>query len=156
MITPNDGECHLDGEFYTHSSILDYPSISQVNYKVKENAINVIFAVTHQQHEVYKKLSEHIEGSSSAILQEDSSNVVDLVKDEYSKISSTVEMKDNANSAIKITYYSKCKGDSRIETNKCDGLKVGDIVSFDAEIKVTSCPTNPRDWNQVFQVHISF
>ena len=152
MITPNDGECHLDGEIYTHSSILDYPSISQVNYKVKENAINVIFAVTSQQHEVYKKLSEHIEGSSSAILQEDSANVVELVKDEYSKISSSVEMKDNANSAIKVKYFSKCKGGNRVETSKCDGLKVHDIVSFDVEIMVTSCPTNPAEWKQVFQV----
>lgn len=69
---------------YTHSTVQDYPSISQINLKVKQNAINVIFAVTHQQHDVYAKLSEHVEGSSSAVLDEDSSNVVELVKDEYS------------------------------------------------------------------------
>lgn len=69
---------------YTHSTIQDYPSISQVNLKVKQNAINVIFAVTHQLHGVYEKLSNHVEGSYSAILSEDSSNVVDLVKEQYS------------------------------------------------------------------------
>lgn len=69
---------------YTHSSILDYPSISQINLKVKENAINVIFAVTAQQNGVYEKLSKHIEGSTSATLSEDSSNVVELVKEQYS------------------------------------------------------------------------
>lgn len=69
---------------YTHSTVLDYPSISQINLKVKQNAINVIFAVTNQQHDVYAKLSKHVEGSSSAVLDEDSSNVVELVKDEYS------------------------------------------------------------------------
>jgi integrin beta 1 len=69
---------------YTHSTIQDYPSISQVNLKVKQNAINVIFAVTHQLYGVYEKLSNHVEGSYSAILSEDSSNVVDLVKEQYS------------------------------------------------------------------------
>lgn len=83
VITPNDGECHMANNMYTHSTILDYPSISQINLKVKENAINIIFAVTQSQHEVYKKLSDHIEGSSSAVLSDDSSNVVELVRDEY-------------------------------------------------------------------------
>lgn len=85
VITPNDGQCHLNtGGEYTHSTILDYPSISQVNLKVKQNAINVIFAVTSQQIGVYEKLANHVEGSTSAILSEDSSNVVELVKEQYS------------------------------------------------------------------------
>lgn len=84
VIKPNDGACHMRDNLYTHSSVQDYPSISQINLKVKENAINIIFAVTSSQHEVYKKLSQHIEGSSSAVLSDDSSNVVDLVRDEYS------------------------------------------------------------------------
>lgn len=85
VVTPNDGECHLDNRgLYTHSSLQDYPSISQVNLKVKKNSINVIFAVTSSQSKVYDKLSSHVEGSSSAVLSEDSSNVVELVRDEYS------------------------------------------------------------------------
>lgn len=84
VITPNDGECHLNAQgMYTHSIIQDYPSISQINQKVKQNAINIIFAVTQNQYAVYQKLSAHIEGSSSAILSNDSSNVVDLVREEY-------------------------------------------------------------------------
>lgn len=63
---------------------MDYPSISQINLKVKENAINVIFAVTAQQIGVYQKLANHVEGSTSATLSDDSSNVVELVKEEYS------------------------------------------------------------------------
>lgn len=83
VITPNDGLCHMSQNMYTHSTIQDYPSISQINLKVKEHSINIIFAVTAQQHEVYQKLSEHIEGSSSDILSDDSSNIVDLVRNEY-------------------------------------------------------------------------
>lgn len=83
VITPNDGQCHMDNGQYTHSTIQDYPSISQINLKVKENSINIIFAVTKSQIDVYKRLSKHIEGSSAAELSEDSSNIVGLVRDEY-------------------------------------------------------------------------
>ena len=83
VITPNDGQCHMENHQYTHSKIQDYPSISQINLKVKENSVNIIFAVTASQYEVYKKLSKHVEGSSSAELKEDSSNVVELIRDEY-------------------------------------------------------------------------
>lgn len=85
IIKPNDGYCHLDSYtgLYTYSSVQDYPSISQINLKVKENAINVIFAVTEEQIDVYKQLQGHIEGSSSGKLSADSANVVDLVKEQY-------------------------------------------------------------------------
>lgn len=59
-------------------------------------------------------------------------------------------MKDNATGDVKITYYSSClsKG-QQTKTNKCSGLKVGDKVTFTANITVTKCPANPRDWKQV-------
>lgn len=63
-------------------------------------------------------------------------------------------MRDNATNAIKITYYSACKGNgAAVATSKCEGLKVGDIVSFTAEIVVTSCPQNPKDWFQTFKIY---
>lgn len=55
----------------------------QINLKVKKNAINMIFAVTNEQSKVYEQLSKHIEGSTSGILSEDSSNVVELVQEQY-------------------------------------------------------------------------
>jgi len=83
-VKPNDGECHLDDAgMYTHSTLQDYPSISQVNLKVKQNAINVIFAVTANQINIYDKLKDNVEGASSGTLSEDSSNVVDLVREQY-------------------------------------------------------------------------
>lgn len=92
IITPNDGKCHLNGNMYTHSTFQDYPSITQINRKVKENAINIIFAVTSDVRRLYKEISKLVEGSSSAVLSGDSSNVVELVRDEYnvSKFSSYI------------------------------------------------------------------
>lgn len=70
------------------------------------------------------------------------------------KISSSVEMKDNATNYVKISYYSKCKdGTVLSQTNKCDDLRVGDLIEFQAEIVVTKCPENPEEWNQVIQVN---
>lgn len=86
IIKPNDGMCHLENGLYTHSSLQDYPSISQINLKVKQNAINVIFAVTEEQISVYKQLQANIEGASSGILSNDSSNVVDFIKEQYEVI----------------------------------------------------------------------
>ncbi|KAK6631132.1 hypothetical protein RUM43_014228 [Polyplax serrata] len=155
IVKPNDGECHLDSRgMYTHSKLQDYPSISQVNLKVKENSINVIFAVTADQFGVYEQLGENIEGASSGTLSSDSSNVVDLVKEQYDKISSSVEMKDTASSAVKVTYYSSCLGGGPPkQTNKCDGLKVGTVVNFSAEIEVASCPADKREWKQTFKIY---
>lgn len=155
IVKPNDGECHMDSRgMYTHSTIQDYPSISQVNLKVKQNAINVIFAVTAGQLNIYDKLKDNVEGASAGQLSEDSSNVVTLVRDEYNKISSSVEMKDNATSAVKVTYYSSCLTPGPLkQTNKCDGLKVGTKVQFTAEIEVASCPKNRKDWLQIFQIY---
>jgi integrin beta 1 len=82
-LKPNDGQCHMSGNQYTNSAIQDYPTISQINQKVNENAINIVFAVTPQQYSVYRNLSEQIDGSSAAILAEDSSNVIELIREEY-------------------------------------------------------------------------
>lgn len=83
VMKPNDGLCHMTDNMYTHSNILDYPSIPHLNVKIKESAINVIFAVTVNQFENYKQLSKAINGSTCGALTKDSSNVVELVRDEY-------------------------------------------------------------------------
>lgn len=84
VIKPNDGMCHLNQNgIYTESSYQDYPSISQINMLAKQHSVNIIFAVTESQQTVYQQLTQHIEGSSCAKLSEDSSNVVELVREEY-------------------------------------------------------------------------
>jgi protocadherin alpha len=53
---------------------------------VKENSVNLIFAVTEEQFSVYNLLKENIEGSSAGTLTNDSSNIVQLVKEQYQVI----------------------------------------------------------------------
>ncbi|XP_058794533.1 integrin beta-PS [Phymastichus coffea] len=154
IVKPNDGCCHLDKNgLYTHSTLQDYPSISQINLKVKDNAINIIWAVTEEQIKIYRNLTKVIEGSYAAKLSDDSSNIVDLVRDQYNTISSSIQMKDNASNYVDLTYYSSCLGDGPlVKTDKCDGLKVGNKVEFTVEVRVPACPEKKEDWNQTFVI----
>lgn len=154
IVKPNDGECHLDERgLYTESIYQDYPSISQVNQKVQDNHVNIIFAVTAGFYDIYKQLEPLVEGSSTGMLMNDSSNVVELIKGEYAKITSSVELKDNATSNIRVSYYSTCMGVKREETSICKGLKVGSTVNYDVILEVTSCPRKPSDYNQTIQIY---
>lgn len=69
------------------------------------------------------------------------------------KISSSIEMKDNATAGIKITYHSACLDGQLRQTNKCDKLRVGDKVTFGVEITVTACPAKREDWKQRIQIY---
>ena len=121
---------------YTHSNEQDYPSVSQINHKVKENSVNIIFAVTEEQFGVYDLLQQNVEGSSVGTLSNDSSNIVELVKAQYQAITSSIEMKDNSTQYVKVTYYSNCVGDGPMrQTNKCSGLRVGSRVQFTGKRK---------------------
>ena len=48
--------------------------------------MNLIFAVTEEQFSVYNLLKANIEGSSAGTLTNDSSNIVQLVKEQYQVI----------------------------------------------------------------------
>ena len=154
IIKPNDGECHLVNGIYTESTKQDYPSISQIAAKIEEKNVNLIFAVTEKQVRVYSQLKNFIPGSETGRLADDSSNIVDLVRDNYRKITSKVEMSSVGAEDVIIRYFSKCKDKTGelIETNVCEGLKVGDSVSFDVEIEVKECPVDSTGFSRKFDI----
>ena len=47
------------------------------------------------------------------------------------KITSKVELKDNATAPVHIRYFSSCKGGPEVETSVCDNLHVGDQVRIE-------------------------
>ncbi|XP_014209890.1 integrin beta-PS-like [Copidosoma floridanum] len=158
IVEPNDGKCHMKNNMYTHSTILDYPSISHINVKAKEKAINIIWAVTADYISIYEKLAENVQSSHASVLKADSSNIVDLVRDQYNKIRSSVEMRHNLPSTsdhITVNFLSKClNGDgAKANTNKCSNLKTGDAVEFEVEITVTKCPESRSEWNKTFLIN---
>ena len=127
---------------YTHSTLQDYPPVSQINFKVKENSVNLIYAVTEEQLNIYNLLAQAVEDSSAGRLSNNSSNIniVELVHAQYEAITSTIKMKDNATGNVHVSYFSSCMSDSPPrQTNKCSGLKVGIKFTFTAKIKVIKC-----------------
>lgn len=172
VLPTNDGECHSDSQ----STGQDDPSISQLDSKILQNRVNVILAVTSSQQKPYWNLSYQLTGASSGILSDDSSNVAELVRENYNvrikqnllkfffkltkalvyqKISSSVEMTDDAKIPVKVSYSSSCLRNwmSPSQTNACDGLRIGDVVSFNVNIVVRTCPKNKSEWKQTLHIH---
>ena len=81
---PNDESCHLNSEdIYDFDRRQDYPTISQINRKITENSVNVIFAVSAAVNETYNVLKQRLQGAAVGVLKDDSSNIVDLIQDQY-------------------------------------------------------------------------
>ncbi|CDW55110.1 Integrin beta pat 3 [Trichuris trichiura] len=150
LVVPNDGSCHLDKSgYYTMSTEFDYPSISQVHQKIRETQANMIFAVTEEQLSLYQRLRSALPEISASVgkLANDSSNVVELVQEQYDKISQKIVMVDNVNASqgVQISYSTACKGKVVNRTNVCSGIKVGDTITFNISLEVTRC-TEQREF----------
>lgn len=154
IVRPNDGNCHMRNNIYTESSNQDYPSVSQITAKLKEKSVSIIFAVTKDQFPVYKKLGQYIESSSTGELANDSSNIVDLIEENYSKITSRVQLKsENVGENVTVMFYSRCFGEDEKQTDECKGIKIGQNVTFVAEVLVTQCPKDRAHWKQGFSIY---
>ncbi|XP_057329990.1 integrin beta-PS-like isoform X1 [Microplitis mediator] len=158
IIEPNDCQCHLDSKgFYSHSLLQDYPSISQINKKVGQHNIHIIFAVPSTRNHTYQLLSQSISGSAIGLVEKnDTVNVINLIKKEYEKLVESVKMTDNAPKHINVKYFSKCLnkvGDDNDnielkQQSKCQGLRFGDVVEFEIVIKAIECPSSSFKQNK--------
>lgn len=75
-----------------------------------------------------------------------------LIEEEYGKIAEKIIMVDDANSSmgLRLSYRSKCMdGRTLMDTNVCDGVKVGDEVEFEVTLEALHCVPQ-RD----FELHI--
>ncbi|ELU10143.1 hypothetical protein CAPTEDRAFT_93285 [Capitella teleta] len=157
IVTPNDGLCHLDAEGrYNESLNQDYPSIGHLASVIASKKVNVIFAVIEKFVPLYSSLSSMIEGSMVGELANDSSNVVDLVRDNYNKISGTVELKADENDDVFVGFKAQCEewvnGEFGPGT-KCGNIGIGQNVTFEVTIEVMSCPTNPSERKRSFFIY---
>ncbi|KAG5850495.1 hypothetical protein ANANG_G00083070 [Anguilla anguilla] len=144
IVLPNDGKCHLENNMYTMSHYYDYPSIAQLVQKLSDNNIQTIFAVTEEFQPVYKKLQNLIPKSAIGTLSANSSNVINLIIDAYSSLSSEVILKNSKlPKGVTITYQSHCKNGLVGEGDngrKCSNISIGDEVSFKISVQAHKCP----------------
>ncbi|XP_007946883.1 integrin beta-2 [Orycteropus afer afer] len=143
ILTPNDGRCHLEDNMYKKSNEFDYPSVGQLAHKLAENNIQPIFAVTKKMVTTYEKLTDIIPKSAVGELSEDSSNVVQLIKNAYNKLSSRVFLDHNTlPDTLKVTYDSFCSnGVSQLDQSRgdCDGVQINIPITFQVKVTATEC-----------------
>ncbi|KAJ8793631.1 hypothetical protein J1605_003639 [Eschrichtius robustus] len=143
ILTPNDGRCHLEDNMYKSSNEFDYPSVGQLAHKLAESNIQPIFAVTKRMVKTYEKLTEIIPKSAVGELSDDSSNVVQLIKKAYNKLSSRVFLDHNTlPDTLKVTYDSFCSnGVSKVDQPRgdCDGVQINVPITFQVKVTATEC-----------------
>ncbi|XP_044606645.2 integrin beta-2-like isoform X2 [Equus asinus] len=143
ILTPNDGRCHLEDNVYKRSNEFDYPSVGQLAHKLAESNIQPIFAVTERMVKTYEKLTEIIPKSAVGTLSEDSSNVVQLIKAAYEKLSSRVFLEHGTlPDTLRVTYDSFCSnGVSNVNQPRgdCDNVRIGIPITFQVKVTATEC-----------------
>ncbi|XP_075036354.1 integrin beta-2 [Mixophyes fleayi] len=151
ILTPNNGECHLEDNTYKRSNEFDYPSVGQLAQKLSNNNIQVVFAVTSNMVKTYQDLSKLIPKSVVGGLSNDSSNVVQLITEAYQNLSSEVILDHGITpDFLDIQYDSYCSnGISNLNKAKgtCSNVKINEEIKFTVKVTATKCLPN-----QSFQI----
>ncbi|XP_057295114.1 integrin beta-1-A-like isoform X2 [Hydractinia symbiolongicarpus] len=162
IISPNDGACHLQRigpveKKYTQSNQQDYPSISLLKSKLKENKIVPIFAVTTDTYGVYQKISEEWKDLLAAIgvLKKDSSNIVDLIRDKYKSISTTAHLaSDKLPEGVIVNFKVQPGCPNTARNNECTDMKVNTNVEFEVGVTALTCPKDWKTKDRSFKITI--
>uniref|UniRef100_A0AAY4CIT6 Integrin beta n=1 Tax=Denticeps clupeoides TaxID=299321 RepID=A0AAY4CIT6_9TELE len=161
ILDPNDEKCHLDREnLYTKSNLLDYPSVGQLAMMLDKSNIQPIFAVTEN---VKSELQKMIPKSAVGVLSGNSDNVVKLIKDAYSSLSSSVIVThDTLPDTLSVAYKSNCPGgDKPGEEGICDKVGIGQEVTFYVQVTAKECikpvsfNVGPRGFTEKMRVTVT-
>ncbi|CAB1330189.1 unnamed protein product [Coregonus sp. 'balchen'] len=143
---PNDGKCHLNSNgLYNKDTVYDYPSVGHLSEVLSANDINLIFAVTDQHIQNYEALSEMIPQSVVGLLEDDSSNVVQLISEAYNNLSSSILLEHHGvPPGLEVSYSSHCgDGDDRLaqgqDRGECSDVRINQQVNFTVTVTSSSC-----------------
>ncbi|XP_035001498.1 integrin beta-4 isoform X1 [Hippoglossus stenolepis] len=93
ILPRNDERCHLDAVGkYTEDTKQDYPSIPTLVRVLGKHNIIPIFAVTNHSYTYYKKLQEYFPIAEVGLLQEDSSNILEVMETAFKNIRSKMSI----------------------------------------------------------------
>ncbi len=128
---------------------MDYPSVQQLAtaYSQQQRTTTVIFATNTSTITFYEQVASQFKSAYIAILNTDSSNILDVVRSEFAKIQSRMEIeKSKTNGYVNFRYFSNCASDgSEIETIFCENLPPSGEVTFTVQIDLDKCPDNPNE-----------
>ncbi|XP_012882820.1 PREDICTED: integrin beta-2-like [Dipodomys ordii] len=143
LLTPSGGRCHLKDDVHRSGRGSDYPSVGQLAHKLAESGIQTIFMVTARAVKSYEKLTEIIPKSAVGELSDDFSNVGQLIKNAYNKLSSRVFLDHSPlPDTLRVTYDSFCSnGASHMgqPRGNCDGVQINVPITFQVKVTATAC-----------------
>ncbi|XP_027690468.2 integrin beta-4 [Chelonia mydas] len=108
ILPRNDEQCHLNGAgIYTFDTRQDYPSVPTLVRLLGQHNIFPIFAVTNHSYSYYEKLHKYFPISEIGVLQEDSSNIVELIRVAFERIRSKMDIRaDSVPKSMKTEFTS--------------------------------------------------
>ncbi|NXT55222.1 ITB4 protein, partial [Pluvianellus socialis] len=108
ILARNDEQCHLDNKgTYVYDTKQDYPSVPTLVRLLGQHNIIPIFAVTNHSYSYYEKLHKYFPISEIGVLQEDSSNIVELLRTAFERIRSKMDIRaDFVPKAMKTEFTS--------------------------------------------------
>uniref|UniRef100_A0A8C0H2X8 Integrin beta n=1 Tax=Chelonoidis abingdonii TaxID=106734 RepID=A0A8C0H2X8_CHEAB len=134
ILPRNDEQCHLNrAGIYTYDTRQDYPSVPTLVRLLGQHNIIPIFAVTNHSYSYYEKLHKYFPISEIGVLQEDSSNIVELIRVAFERIRSKMDIRaDSVPKSMKTEVtslkYKKTESGSFHVTR-------GEVGSFKVRVK---------------------
>ncbi|XP_076860531.1 integrin beta-4 isoform X2 [Brachyhypopomus gauderio] len=93
ILSRNNEQCHLNTEgSYTNATQQDYPSVPTLVRLLTEHNIIPIFAITNHSLSYYEKLVHYFPIAELGVLQEDSANILNIIKSAFESIRSKIKM----------------------------------------------------------------
>ncbi|XP_048411426.1 integrin beta-4 isoform X2 [Stegostoma tigrinum] len=136
ILKRNDEGCHLDSRgTYTWHTLQDYPSIPTLIRHLTERSIIPVFAVTNHSYSYYQKLSKYFPVSDIGQLQEDSSNIIELLRNAFENIRSKMEIRAEN---VPITMLAKVSSlSSAVSQSDSSVFTVapGEVKEFELKVK---------------------
>lgn len=155
VVKPNDGHCYTANGRYTASTIMDYPSPGFLKKILIDEQVSPIFAINQNKSEVFKQFEELVHffgdesGAVAALLKEDSSNIVQLIRQAYEKIAQTQTIRDTAPEGVKVNYTAYCPNEKLVGSRTCTGVQIGQEVSFEVSVTVEDCNLKEKSFSLV-------
>ncbi|XP_076027925.1 integrin beta-4 isoform X2 [Genypterus blacodes] len=134
ILKRNDEQCHLDGlGKYTDDIKQDYPSVPTLVRLLGKHNIIPIFAVTNHSYTYYQKLQRYFPIAEVGLLQEDSSNILQVMATAFENIRSKMSIRAEDKPKVFEAQFLSTSG-SVIEYGDFD-FKPGAIGKFKMLLK---------------------
>ncbi|XP_066560998.1 integrin beta-4 isoform X2 [Amia ocellicauda] len=137
ILPRNDEQCHLDSKgSYTHDTKQDYPSVPTLVRLLGKHNIIPVFAVTRHSYSYYEKLRDYFPISAIGQLDENSNNILPLLRDAFKNIRSQIRIgAENVPRTIKTEILSQ-SGQNTMSDNF--NINVGKKDTFKVRVKAVN------------------